>query len=126
MQPTRAQWARLLLALGLALALHHPLTCESLEIVETKVDRDGDVLLIEDLLEGFGSIPVSVEFSPISNHMFMAFKAGEVRIYPDGADTEAAAVFVSCVDIEDEVRAELTILAGLSRFLLSRTSRNLE
>lgn len=72
-------------------------------MIETKVDRDGDVLVIEDILEGFGTVPVSVQFSPVSNHMFIGFKAGEVRIYPDGGETETAAVFDSCLDIQDEV-----------------------
>lgn len=74
-----------------------------LEVVETVVDRDGDVLVVEDILEGFGRVPVSVAFSPTSSHMFIGFKAGEVRIYPDGGDTLVAAVYDSCVDMEPDV-----------------------
>lgn len=92
---------RIVATLGLALLWQSD--CVALEIIETKVDRDGDVLVIEDILEGFGTVPVSVEFSTVSDHMFIGFKAGEVRIYPDGGATEAAAVFDSCVAIEDEV-----------------------
>lgn len=70
------------------------------------MDRDGDVLIIEDILQAFGMVPVSVEFSPVSDHMFMAFKQGIVRIYPDGSATEDSALYDLCVDVEDEVRAE--------------------
>lgn len=77
----------------------------ALEVMdETMVDRDGDVLIIEDILEGFGRVPVSVDFSPVSEHMFIAFKAGQVRIYPDGGATEQAAVYDSCIEMEEEVR----------------------
>lgn len=74
-----------------------------LEVLETVVDRDGDVLVVEDILEGFGRVPVSVVFSPTSSHMFIGFKAGEVRIYPDGGDTLVAAIYDSCVDMESDV-----------------------
>lgn len=76
----------------------------ALEILDSVVDRDGDVLVVEDILEGFGKVPVSVDFSAVSDHMFIGFKAGIVRIYPDGGATEAAAVFDDCVDIEEDVR----------------------
>lgn len=76
----------------------------ALEVVESVIDRDGNVLVVEDILEGFGRVPVSVDFSPVSDHMFIGFKAGAVRIYPDGGETEAAAVYDTCVDMEDNVR----------------------
>lgn len=79
-------------------------SCSALEVVEAVVDRDGDVLVVEDILEGFGRMPVSVDFSSVSDHMFIGFKAGAVRIYPDGGATEAAAVYDTCVDMEDNVR----------------------
>lgn len=105
--PARAKrWASSTLLAGLAVALR----CQSgrcLEVIESKVDRDGGVLVIEDILEGFGFVPVSVQFSPVSEHMFIGFKEGQVRIYPDGGETEAAAVFDSCVAIEDEVSSYL-------------------
>lgn len=88
------------------LLLQCSVICTCLEVITSLVDRDGDSLLIEDILEGFGSAPVSVEFSPVSPHMFMGFKAGAVRIYPEGADTNLAEQFHFCIDIEDQVRVE--------------------
>lgn len=90
----------------LILLLQFSVICTGLEVITSLVDRDGDSLLIEDILEGFGSAPVSVEFSPVSSHMFMGFKAGAVRIYPDGAETDVAEQFYFCFDIEDQVRVE--------------------
>lgn len=97
-------WARFVASAGLLLSLRRIPSPLALEVLESVVDRDGDVLVVEDILEGFGSVPVSVVFSPTSSHMFMGFKAGEVRIYPDGGETEAAAVFDSCVLMEEDVR----------------------
>lgn len=97
-------WARLGAFAGLVLALQRPPACAALEILESVVDRDGDVLIVEDILEGFGRVPVSVDFSAVSDHMFIGFKAGVVRIYPDGGGTEVAAVYDTCVDMEDDVR----------------------
>lgn len=73
-------------------------------MLETIVDRDGDVLVVEDILEGFGRVPVSLAFSPTTSHLFIGFKAGEVRIYPDGGDTLLASIYDSCVDMEPDVR----------------------
>lgn len=100
----RARWVSSVVFAGLLVPLRHYPVCIGLEVIETVIDRDDGVLVIEDILEGFGSVPVSVQFSPVSQHMFMGFKAGAVRIYPDGGDTEAAAVFDFCVDMEEEVR----------------------
>lgn len=111
--PARAKrWSSSTLLMGLTVALRYQSGSTALEVIESKVDRDGDVLIIEDILEGFGTVPVSVQFSPVSEHMFIGFKEGEVRIYPDGGETEAAAVFDSCVDIEDEVRMQLFSVMG--------------
>lgn len=99
---TRGPWGRKAVVASLSLASCFAVSA-SLEVIESKIDRDGKILVVEDILEGFGRVPVSVEFSPVSDHMFMGFKAGGVRIYPDGGNTEAAAVYDSCVDIEDEV-----------------------
>lgn len=88
----------------LALSKQSIPSCSGLEVLEAVVDRDGAVLKVEDILEGFGRVPVSVAFSPTSSHMFIGFKSGEVRIYPDGGDTEQAAVYESCVEIEETVR----------------------
>ena len=68
------------------------------------MDRDEDSLFVEDILEGFGRVPVSVNFSPVTDHMFIGFKAGGVRIYPDGGSTTYAATYDPCVDMEDDVR----------------------
>lgn len=110
LQPSRAArsvqsspWARYMIFAGLLLSLSYVPTPVALEVLESVVDRDGDVLVVEDILEGFGSVPVSVVFSPTSSHMFIGFKAGEVRIYPDGGETEAAAVYESCVLMEEDV-----------------------
>lgn len=104
---TRGAWAYKVALASFALTPWSgaPIITVGLEEIESKVDRDGDVLIIEDILEGFGRVPVSVEFSPVSDHMFMGFKAGGVRIYPDGGSSEAAAVYDSCIDMEDEVRS---------------------
>lgn len=100
----RSRWARSAAALaGIAMTTRNLPGCTALEILETVVDRDGDVLVVEDILEGFGRVPVSVDFSPVSDHMFIGFKAGAVRIYPDGGATEAAAVYDDCVDMEEDV-----------------------
>lgn len=125
-----SRWTRCAALAGLALATTtrslFP-ACTGLEVLETVVDRDGDVLVVEDILEGFGRVPVSVAFSPASSHMFMGFKAGEVRIYPDGGDTLVAAVYDSCVDMEDKVRSRLLshrtfrlLLAEVSSFSKQR------
>lgn len=98
------RWRRHASFVGVALAMWHRSACTALEVLETVVDRDGDVLVVEDILEGFGTVPVSVDFSRVSEHMFIGFKAGAVRIYPDGGATEQAAVFDVCVDMEEEVR----------------------
>lgn len=102
------QWARsaALACCCLALALRNIPRLTALEILETVVDRDGDVLVVEDILEGFGKVPVSVDFSKTTDHMFIGFKAGAVRIYPDGGDSEAAFVYDTCVDIEEDVRGK--------------------
>lgn len=97
-------WARFGAFAGLVLALQRPPPCIALEILDSVVDRDGDVIIVEDILEGFGRVPVSVDFSAVSDHMFIGFKAGVVRIYPDGGATEVAAVFDTCVDMEEDVR----------------------
>ena len=76
----------------------------ALEVIDSVVDRDGDTLFVEDILEGFGRVPVSVDFSPVSDHMFIGFKAGGVRIYPDGGSTTYADKYDSCLDMEDDVR----------------------
>ena len=76
----------------------------ALEVIDSVVDRDGNTLFVEDILEGFGRVPVSVEFSPVTDHMFIGFRAGEVRIYPDGGSTTYAATYDSCVDMDDDVR----------------------
>lgn len=96
-------WARCAALAGLALSICGLPVSTGLEVLETVVDRDGDVLVVEDILEGFGRVPVSVAFSPTSSHMFIGFKAGEVRIYPDGGDTLVAAIYDSCVDMEPDV-----------------------
>lgn len=88
----------------LLLLLQFSVICTGLEVITSVVDRDGDSLHIEDILEGYGSAPVSVEFSPVSPHMFMGFKAGAVRIYPEGADTDFAEQFYFCFEMEDQVR----------------------
>lgn len=88
----------------LAVSIQSIPSCSGLEVLDAVVDRDGDVLVVEDILEGFGRVPVSVAFSPTSSHMFIGFKSGEVRIYPEGGDTLLAAVYDSCVDIEETVR----------------------
>lgn len=108
-------WARFAAFAGLVLALQRRPSCTALEVLDSVVDRDEDVLIVEDILEGFGMVPVSVDFSAVSDHMFIAFKAGAVRIYPDGGATEVAAVFDTCVDMEEDVRG----LLGL--FLVSRS-----
>lgn len=105
----RRRWTRQASFASVALAMWHRSVCTALEIVETVVDRDGDVLVVEDILEGFGIVPVSVEFSSVSEHMFIGFKAGAVRIYPDGGATEQAAEFDFCVDMEEEVRVWRTV-----------------
>ena len=64
-------------------------------------------------MEGFGRVPVSVAFSPTTTHMFIGFKAGGVRIYPEGGDTLVAAIYDDCVDMEDEVRQALFLALGL-------------
>lgn len=97
-------WARFGAFAGLVLGLQILPSCTALEILDSVVDRDGDVLIVEDILEGFGRVPVSVDFSAVSDHMFIAFKAGAVRIYPEGGATEVAAVFDTCVDMEEDVR----------------------
>ena len=51
----------------------------ALEVIDSVVDRDGGTLFVEDILEGFGRVPVSVDFSPVTDHMFIGFKAGGVR-----------------------------------------------
>lgn len=101
-----ARWSHGRLLAGLVLIFRRHLPCVGLEVIgsESKVDRDGDVLVIEDILEGFGRVPVSVDFSPVSEHMFIAFKEGEVRVYPDGGDTMFAPDFTPCLDMDDEVR----------------------
>lgn len=99
----RSPWHRWFALAGLALFTRSMPVCTGLEVIESVVDRDGEVLVVEDILEGFGEVPVSVVFSPTTSHMFIGFKSGQVRIYPDGGDTLVAAVFDSCVDIEDDV-----------------------
>ena len=101
---------------GFVLALQRPPACTALEILDSVVDRDGDVLIVEDILEGFGRVPVSVDFSAVSDHMFIAFKAGAVRVYPDGGETEMAAVFDTCVDMEEDVRELLAARVFLALF----------
>ncbi|CAM9610829.1 unnamed protein product, partial [Ectocarpus sp. 12 AP-2014] len=96
-------WARCLALAGLSLLTRNIPSCAGLEVLETVIDRDGDVLVVEDILEGFGRVPVSVAFSPTTTHMFIGFKAGGVRIYPEGGDTLVAAIYDDCVDMEDEV-----------------------
>eukprot|EP00903_Cladosiphon_okamuranus_P014013 g13031.t1 len=96
-------WARCATLAGLALSIRCLPVSTGLEVLETVVDRDDGVLVVEDILEGFGRVPVSVVFSPTSSHMFIGFKAGQVRIYPDGGDTLLAANYDSCVDMEPDV-----------------------
>lgn len=100
----RTLWGRYALLAGLTIVSHKWLACNSLEILDTVIDRDGDALIVEDILEGFGELPVSVDFSPVSEHMFVGFKPGIVRIYPDGPATEQAVVFDECVDMKETVR----------------------
>lgn len=102
-------WARCAALAGLALSMRSFPVSRGLEVLETVVDRDGDVLVVEDILEGFGRVPVSVVFSSTTSHMFIGFKAGEVRIYPDGGDTLLASIYDSCVDMEPDVRFRLLL-----------------
>ena len=76
----------------------------ALEVIDSVVDRDGDSLFVKNILEVFGRVPVSVDFSLVTDHMFIGFKAGGVRIYPDGGSTTYAATYDSCVDMEDDMR----------------------
>ena len=67
----------------------------ALEVIDSVVDRDGDSLFVEDILEVLGKVPVSVDFSPVTDHMFIGFKVDGVRIYPDGGSTTYAATYDS-------------------------------
>lgn len=109
----RSAWHRWFALAGLVLSTRDLPACTGLEVLESVIDRDGEVLVVEDILEGFGEVPVSVVFSPTTSHMFIGFKAGQVRIYPDGGDTLVAALFDSCVDIEDNVSSLSTYSTSL-------------
>lgn len=114
-------WARCLALAGLSLLTRSIPSCAGLEVLDSVVDRDGGVLVVKDILEGFGRVPVSVVFSPTTTHMFIGFKAGGVRIYPDGGDTQVATNYDDCVDMEDEVRqTSLFALALTSVRVLKR------
>lgn len=121
--PRRSPWHGCVAFAGLVFTSTWSLpACTGLEVIETVVDRDGDVLVVEDILEGFGRVPVSVAFSPTSSHMFIGFKAGEVRIYPEGGDTTVAAVYDSCVDMEDTVSFSLAVLCCAAVLCSQRSS----